>query len=126
MMVGIMYIFLNRKEANLSVLERQDVYGIRSESMCQYHIVGDPDEVGMNFVKIKFICSDGSESANTVAIDVLKNRDYLSLLGLFEEMFGVETSDFLNNFGCLNNSVMKISDLNMKIAVGDNIVCIEK
>lgn len=120
-----MFSVFGRNNVDLSILDYPDVYGVRSDSICQNQIVGDPSEAGDDYVKIKFVCNNGLESTNTVAIGALDNNDMISLIYLFGKMFGAETDNFLINYSCLINDELVYDD-ETKLFKGDNVLCIEK
>lgn len=121
-----MFVGLRRDGVDkLAILDREDNFGIRGENYCQRQIVGEPIEVGRKYLKISFVCRDGSKSVNTVAFEVLRMNNFDSLLKLFEDMFGLERPDFWKIYKCkINNGDFENFERELKVL--DTIECHER
>jgi len=119
-----------QREKNFSKENYNSLVAGRSETMqltqdpCLYKILGDPEVLGEEYIKINFWCSDGRVSKSTLAMRGLSDLTFLGVVSKYSKIVGIDQKVF-EKYGWTCNLNSSQADPQKIVTPPSNIDCYE-
>src|SRR3990172_8528584 len=89
--IGLKKIKNNFSQEKLDVmLSRTSLYRDKTDDLCKYRIIGDPEKVGNKYVKINFWCGNARESRNALSLEAVNGNTVKAVLTEFARIIGFD------------------------------------
>ena len=127
-----LYFVLHRSYKNFSkdklnyLTNTVSKYRDKTDNPCQYAIRGDPKEVGNNYVKINFWCSNGTAARSTLALNAIDDISFQGVINEYARIINFDPKMLVTkNWFCFVADRV-VTDTAQMISAADTIDCYDK